>query len=81
VDFGKKKIKSVNAKALSKTGGVLQIHFDNSDGPVIAQLNIPASDDWRNVKASLSGLKQGVHNIAISLKGVNQVEVDWIRFE
>jgi hypothetical protein len=81
VDFGKKKIKSVNVKALSKTGGVLQIHLDNSDGPVIAQLNIPASDDWRNVKASLSGLKQGVHNIAISLKGVNQVEVDWIRFE
>jgi hypothetical protein len=55
--------------------------LDNSDGPVIAQLNIPASDDWRNVKASLSGVKQGVHNIAISLKGVNQVEVDWIRFE
>jgi hypothetical protein len=81
VDFGKKKFKSVNVKAVSKTGGVLQIHLNNSNGPVIAQLNIPGSDDWRNVKASLSGLKQGIHNVAISLKGVNQVEVDWIRFE
>jgi len=81
VDFGKKKFKSVNVKALSKTGGVLQAHLNNSDGPVIAELKIPASDDWRNVKASLSGLKQGIHNVVISLKGVNQVEVDWIRFE
>ena len=81
VDFGKKKIKSVNVKAVSKTGGVLQIHLNNSDGPVIAELKIPASDDWRNVKASLSGLKQGIHNVVMSLKGVNPVEVDWIRFE
>lgn len=66
---------------MSKTGGVLQIHLNNSDGPVIAQLNIPASDNWRSVKASLSGLKQGIHNVVISLKGVNPVEVDWIRFE
>src|SRR4029079_17727 len=37
VDFGKKKFKSVNVKAVSKPGCVLQIHLDNSDGPVIAQ--------------------------------------------
>ncbi len=81
VDFGKKKFKSVNVKAASKTGGVLQIRLNNAQGPVIAEVKIPAGNDWNIIKAPLSGLKPGVQNLVVSLKDSKHVEVDWISFE
>ena len=81
IDFGKKKIKAVNVRAVSTTGGVLQIRLDNINSPVIAEIKIPGNDKWSNIKASLPGIKPGVHNLFISLKDDKKVEVDWISFE
>ena len=81
VDFGKEKYKSINVRAVSKTGGVLQIKLNNADGPVIAQVEIPKGNEWSTIKAALSGFKPGVQNLVISLKDNKHVEVDWISFE
>jgi len=36
--FGSNKLRSVNVRALSKTGATLQIRLNNADGPLIAQV-------------------------------------------
>jgi hypothetical protein len=81
VDFGKEKYDSINVRAVSKTGGVLQIKLNNAEGPVIAQVEIPKGNEWSVFKTSLSGFKQGVQNLVISLKDDKHIEVDWISFE
>jgi hypothetical protein len=81
VDFGKKKLKSVNVKVVSKSGGIVQIHLDNAKGPVIAEVKIPGGEEWTTTKAPLSGITTGVHNIVVVLKDNKAVELDWISFE
>lgn len=81
IDFGKKKIKAVNARAVSAKGAVIQIRMDDLSSPVIAEIKIPGNDKWSNIKVSLSGVKPGVHNLFISSKDDRKVEVDWISFE
>jgi hypothetical protein len=81
VDCGKKKLKSVNVRASSKTGGVLQIKTDNESGPVISEVKIPAGNGWETVKASVKKLKPGVQNLVVMLKENNAVEIDWISFK
>jgi len=81
VDFGKKSYKSVVVKAISKTGGSIQVHLNSTNGPIIAILNVPKSDDWQTVKVSGSKLKPGVQNLVLSAANNNPVEVDWISFE
>jgi len=80
VDFGKRLIKTISVKAIS-TGGILQLHTDGLNGPLVAEMKIPASKDWLITKATLLKLKSGVHNIVVVLKGIGRVEVDWISFE
>ncbi len=81
VEFGKKKIKSVNINVESNTGGVLQIRLDNIHGAVIAEVKIPKASEWKPIKASLSSSKPGIHNLFVTLKDDSNVEVDWISFE
>ena len=81
VDFGKINFKSVKLKILSKTGGTLQIRLDKVDGPMIAQLEIPKSDEWNIANSPLSEFHLGVHNLIVLLKDNKNVEVDWVSFE
>jgi hypothetical protein len=80
-DFGKKKIKSLTVKTVSPASGVLQIRLNNAAGPVIAEIKIPAGNEWQILKAPVSGSKPGVQNLVICSKDNKPVEVDWIRFE
>lgn len=81
VDFGKKKLKSVSVNALSVAGGTLQIRTNGINGPVIAEVKIPQSSEWKISKASVLKFEPGVKNIFIVMKDGKQVEADWIRFE
>jgi hypothetical protein len=81
IDFGSNKFKSVNVRALSRSGGALQVRLDKVDGPVIARVEIPAGNAWNTINARLSGLKTGVQNLVVSLLGNKPVEVDWVSFE
>jgi hypothetical protein len=80
VDFGTKKLKAITVRATSKTGGTLQIRLNNAQGPIIAQVKISKSNEWKEAKATLTAFKPGVQHLFISSKD-NAIEVDWIRFE
>jgi len=81
VDFGKKQPKSVLVRCASQSGGRLQIHRNSIDGPVIAEIKIPKSSEWKIIKAPAIKFPAGVQNLFIVSKDSNQKEVDWIRFE
>jgi hypothetical protein len=80
VDLGKKNLKAVTIRALSKAGGTLQIRLNNAQGPVIAQVKIPESNEMKDIRTALSTFKPGIHHLIISSRD-NAMEVDWIRFD
>lgn len=81
VDFGKRKLQSVYVRAASKTGALLQVRLEDSNGPIIAEVTIPSNSDWRIIKAPLSAFKQGVYNLVVVLKTGDMLDVDYLYFE
>ena len=82
VDFGKKRLKSVTVKALSSTGGTLQIRTNGINGTVIAEVKIPVSTAWQDIKVPVKKFETSIQDLFVLLKESNkQVEIDWIRFE
>lgn len=81
VDFGTKKIKSVQINANSENGGILEIHLEKFDGPLLSKITLPKSSDWKIVESKISNLKPGNHNLVIVSKDDKPVEVDWIQFD
>lgn len=80
VDFGNKKYKSVQVKALSLKGSKLQVNLDKVGGTVIAEINITKSSKWAVTEAKLLKKQTEIHNLVIVLKDNNPVEIDWIQF-
>ena len=80
VDFGNKKLKSVQVNASSQTGGVIQIRLDKPDGLLLAEVKIPKSAGLNIINTRLSKYQKGVHNLVIVLKDNSTVDVDWIQF-
>ena len=81
VDFRNNKLKSVNVRAMSATGGTLQIMLDSVDCPVIGQVEIPKGNEWKVINSPLSKFQPGSHNLIVLLKDKKNVEIDWIKFE
>ena len=81
IDFGNKKLRSVEVKGMSQTGGSLEIRLDKADGILLAEVKIPKGSGWNTVDTRLLKFKKGIHNLVVVLKDNNQVEVDWIRFQ
>ncbi len=81
VDFGKKSPAAVTARALSSTGGRIEIHLDAADGPLVARVDIGKGSDWNVVKSKIARAASGVHNIVVVLTGDGHVELDWVSFE
>lgn len=81
VDFGKKLARFVSVRSASPAGGVLQIRTDQITGPVVAEVKVPASKDWKVVKVPVRKLNAGVHHLFIVSKEKGPVEADWVSFE
>ena len=82
VDFGKKALKSVVVKAMSSTGGILQIHTKGVNSALIAEVKVPVSADWKEIKALVTKFEEGIQDLSVTLKENNKVvEVDWISFK
>ena len=81
VDFGKKTLKTLSVNATSETGGTLQIHTGSANGPVVAEVKIPKTPDWKTAKATVKKSPSGIQNLFVTSKDNNRVEVDWIKFE
>jgi len=80
VDFGNKKLKSVQARVISPNRSLLQIRFNGPDGLLLAEINIPAGESWNTVNSKLLKYQGGIHDLVIIMKDNNPVEVDWIKF-
>jgi GH43 family beta-xylosidase len=80
-DFGKKPLKTISFRAISQTDGVLQIHTNSVNGPLIAEIKIPKTNDWRILKGAVMKSPSGVQNLFVVSKNNNPIEVDWIKFE
>jgi hypothetical protein len=81
VDFGNKALKSIQVRASSKTGGILQIKLNGMNGKTIAEVKIPKGKDWKTIKARLSAFEAGTHHLFIMLKDNANAEIDWVSFE
>jgi len=81
VDFAKKKTKTIIVKAVSKTGGNLQLRLGSANGPIVAKIAIPKGEAWQTAKFRVKRLKSGIKNLVLSSADGNPVEVDWISFE
>jgi hypothetical protein len=81
VDFGTGDLKSVNVRSLSSTGGLIEIRLDKPDSPAIAELEIGKSPDWHITNSKLMNVSSGVHDVIVSSKEKNDVELDWVSFE
>lgn len=81
VDFGSSKLKSVQLKALSQMGGILQIRLDKADGTLLGEVKIPKSTGWNTVESGILNFQKGIHNLVVVLKDNNPVELDWIQFK
>ena len=81
VDFGKKSLKNVLVKAIAESGDLLRIHTGSISGPVIAEIKIPKSNDWKVTKAAVIKFQPGVQNLFIESMNSGAVHVDWIKFE
>lgn len=82
VDFGKKKLKTAVIKALSASGGTLQIRTKDINGPVITEVKIPASTSWQEINVPVKKSEIGIQNLFVTLnEDGKQAEVDWIKFK
>ena len=81
VDFGKNNLKSVNIKAVSSTGGVVEIRLDKVDGPLLAQVEIGKGSEWKIINAKLDNVPASVHDLFVNLKDAGNIDLDWISFE
>jgi hypothetical protein len=81
VDFGIKKLKTVQVKANSENGGILQIRLNNANGPLLSQVKIPAGSGWNVVDAKVREFQPGIQNLVVVSADDNPVEIDWISFK
>ena len=70
----------MKARVSSASGGTLQIRIDGADGTVIAEVKVPKGNQWTEIEAPVRSGKSGIHDLYVSLKGNDKVEIDWLSF-
>lgn len=80
VDFGNKKLKSVQIRARAPEGGAIEIRKGTVDGPVISKVKLLAGSDWSLIDSKVSKFKPGIYNIVVLNQNEQAIEIDWIRF-
>jgi hypothetical protein len=81
VDFGTKAPGLVRVKALSPSGGKVQIRLAGGGSTVIAEAEIPSGKTWNTYSVPVSTAITGTQNLMVSLKNGDGVEIDWISFQ
>lgn len=81
VDFGPRPLRAAIIRAAAPAGGVVELHLDKVDGPLLAEATIGKSEAWRDSNSKLVTSPVGIHNVAAVLRGSKPVRVDWVRFE
>ena len=81
IDFGKKRLKSIIVRAKSEIGGTLEIRSNATNGSVIAEVSIPKSSDWKEIKVPLTKFESKNQNLIVISKSDSEIETDWIKFK
>jgi hypothetical protein len=81
VDFGRGGLRTVNVRAMSSTGGVLEVRLDKADAPVLARVEVGPGSEWKVVDVRLAKVPSGVHDLLVTLSDKKQVEIDWVSFQ
>jgi hypothetical protein len=81
VDLGTNKISNAILRTKSNKGGRLLLRLNDNNGTIVATMNIPASEKWVDVECDVRKIIPGIHNVVLSLKSSDAVEVDWLRFK
>ena len=76
-----KPVKKVTIRSIAAVAGTILIRSGNTNGPVIAEINIPAGKDWIEISKPVSKSPSGIQHLVFQLKGAGKIETDWIRFE
>jgi hypothetical protein len=80
VDFGSKRLSTVEMRATSKTGGTVQVRLGDVNGTLIAEMRIPKSDAWEFTSSPLSAYQPGIKDVIVLLRENADVEIDWMKF-
>jgi hypothetical protein len=80
VDFGNKRLSTVEMRATSKTGGTVQVRLGDVNGTLIAEMRIPKSDAWKFTSSPLSAYQPGIKDVIVLLRENANVEIDWMTF-
>lgn len=75
-----KPAKKVTIRANAATGGTIVIRSGSLNGPVIAEITIPAGNDWKEIDKPVSRSSPGIQHLVMQLKD-GKVETDWLKFE
>lgn len=81
VDFGQKKVKTIQLNTRSETGGSVQIRLGSANGPILCEIAIPKTNQWKAITAKVKKLLPGVQNLVVVSTSDQPVEIDWVRFE
>jgi hypothetical protein len=81
VNFGKSDLGTLNVRSVSATGGSIEIHLENVDGPLLARVEIEKGSDWQVLKSKLAIAASGIHNLVVTHNEVNNVNLDWVGFK
>lgn len=81
LDFGAKKYKTVRLKAMAPQGGRLQLRLNGLKGPLLAEVQIPVSQQWITVDTKLKHVGKGIHDLVVNAAGGQLIEVDWVSFD
>ncbi len=76
-----KPAKKVIVRAKAETAETLIIRSGSATGPVIAEINIPAGNDFNEFTKTVSKSPSGIQHLVIQLKGTGKVAADWIKFD
>jgi hypothetical protein len=80
VDFGSKKLKSVQVQATAPKATSIEIRLDNPNGLLLSEVKIPAGSGWTTINSKVLKFKKGINNLVVVQKGENPVELDWVKF-
>jgi len=81
VAFGNKPLRSVKLMAKSSNKALIQIRIGKPDGPLIAEVKVPQSENFTEVNTPLLKRQAGIQNLFIVMKSNGRAEVDWLIFE
>lgn len=80
VDFGTQTVQTVTVRAKSETGNKLEIRVAGEKGKVIATVNIPRTEEWKEIRVPVDYSPSGIVDLNLKSSKKGRMEIDWVGF-